>query len=342
VPNPVTEHVVKGSHHTTFYLACGAQDAPLILFLHGWPELSISWRHQLRCFADLGFRAIAPDMRGYGRSTVHPHIADYAMKPIVGDMLDLLAALGRESAIWVGHDLGSPVAWSLAQRHPERVEGVASLCVPYLPGGFSPHTLIATVDRALYPIEEYPAGQWDYQLYYEEQFDKATRTFDANPVNTVKALFRKGDPKGRGRPARLATVRRDGGWFGGAEQAPDRPLDRDLLTDEDLHRYASALAANGFFGPDAWYMNGSANVEYARGAPDEGRLAMPVLFLHATCDYTCDTSNPLLMQPMRKSCADVTEVALTTGHWMAQEQPSLVNAALAKWLAVKFPQRWAV
>jgi hypothetical protein len=69
---------------------------------------------------------------------------------------------------------------------------------------------------------------------------------------------------------------------------------------------------------------------------------MPVLFLHATCVYTGDTSNPLLMQPMRKSCADVTEVALTTGHWMAQEQPSLVNAALAKWLAVKFPQRWAV
>ena len=68
---PVTEHVVKTPRHTSFYLACGVVDAPLIIFVHGWPELSISWRHQLHCFASLGFRVIAPDMRGYGRSTVH-------------------------------------------------------------------------------------------------------------------------------------------------------------------------------------------------------------------------------------------------------------------------------
>src|SRR5271154_7429690 len=69
---PITEHVTKADGHTTFYLACGAKDAPLIIFVHGWPELSISWRHQLPAFAALGFRAIAPDMRGYGRSTIHP------------------------------------------------------------------------------------------------------------------------------------------------------------------------------------------------------------------------------------------------------------------------------
>src|SRR6185436_17454905 len=62
---PITENIVKTARHTTFYLACGAEDAPLIVFVHGWPELSISWRHQLPCFASLGFRAVAPDMRGY-------------------------------------------------------------------------------------------------------------------------------------------------------------------------------------------------------------------------------------------------------------------------------------
>jgi soluble epoxide hydrolase / lipid-phosphate phosphatase len=340
--HPVTEHVVRGPHHTTFYRACGAEDAPLIVFLHGWPELSISWRHQLRCFADLGFRAIAPDMRGYGRSTVHPNFSDYAMKPIVGDMLQLLSALARESAVWVGHDLGAPVVWSLAQHHPQHVAGVASLCVPYLPGGFSPLTLIATVDRSIYPADQFPAGQWDYQLFYEEQFDQATRTFDADPVATVKALFRKGNPKGLGQPGRLAFVRREGGWFGGADRAPDLPLDRDLLTEEDLHCYASALAANGFFGPDAWYMNGSANLEYARSAADPSHLALPVLFLHAAYDTTCETSNPRLMEPMRQACPDLVEATLPTGHWMAQERPELVNAALAKWLAGKFPERWAV
>src|SRR5258708_18761320 len=96
---PITEHIVKTARQTTFYLACGAEDAPLVVFVHGWPELSISWRHQLRCFADLGFRAIAPDMRGYGRSTVHPTFADYTMEVIAGDIVDLLDGLGRASAL---------------------------------------------------------------------------------------------------------------------------------------------------------------------------------------------------------------------------------------------------
>ncbi len=74
---PTTEHVAKRNDHTSFYLACGAADAPLIIFVHGWPELSISWRHQLPVFAALGFRAIAPDMRGYGRSTVYTRNEDY-------------------------------------------------------------------------------------------------------------------------------------------------------------------------------------------------------------------------------------------------------------------------
>jgi pimeloyl-ACP methyl ester carboxylesterase len=67
----ITEHVAKRNGHASFYLACRADDAPLIIFVHGWPELSISWRHQLPVFAALGFRAIAPDMRGYGRSSVY-------------------------------------------------------------------------------------------------------------------------------------------------------------------------------------------------------------------------------------------------------------------------------
>jgi pimeloyl-ACP methyl ester carboxylesterase len=68
---PVTEHVAKTARHTTFYLACGAVDAPAIIFVHGWPELSASWRHQLPVFAALGCRAIAPDMGGYGRPSVY-------------------------------------------------------------------------------------------------------------------------------------------------------------------------------------------------------------------------------------------------------------------------------
>ena len=339
---PVIEYVVKTPRHTTFYLSCGAEGAAPIIFLHGWPELSASWRHQLQCFGALGFRAIAPDMRGYGRSTVHRNVEDYAMEPIVADMIELVDALAVPSAVWVGHDWGAPVVWSLAQHHPSRVSGVASLCVPYFPEGFAPKNFIGLVDRNLYPLEQYPAGQWDYQLFYEESFAKACATFEANVLNTVKALFRKGNPAGTGKPAPLATVRRQGGWFKGANEAPDLPIDRDLLTEEDLHRYSSALEQNGFFGPNAWYVNGSANVAFARLAPNGFRLSTPVLFFHAAYDYTCATLHSALADPMRQACNDLTELTVPTGHWMAQERPELVNAGLARWLALKFPQHWAV
>ena len=339
---PVTEHVAKSARHTTFYLACGAADAPLIVFVHGWPELSFSWRHQLRCFADLGFRAIAPDMRGYGRSTIHPAFADYTMEAIVGDMIELIDGLGRESALWVGHDWGAPVVWSVVQHHAARVDGVANLCVPYLPDGFALQTLVPLVDRSVYPVEQYPAGQWDYHLYYEESFDAASAAFEADPQATVKALFRKGNPAARGKPAHMASVRRAGGWFGKAGRAPDLPRDADILDEEDVHRYASALAANGFFGPDAWYMNAAANVAYAQRAPNGGRIARPVLFFHALNDPVCATIDAPLAGPMRAFCDDLTELTVPTGHWMAQERPELVNAGLARWLAQKFPARWPV
>src|SRR5262249_55189730 len=95
----VTEHLAKTPRHASFYLACGPESGPLIIFIHGWPELSHSWRHQLRCFAALGFRCIAPDMRGYGRSSNYGTHAEYALEHSVHDMLDLLAHLDREHAI---------------------------------------------------------------------------------------------------------------------------------------------------------------------------------------------------------------------------------------------------
>src|SRR5262247_3987504 len=282
---PVLEHVVKTARHTTFHLSCGAADAPLIVFVHGWPELSISWRHQLPCFADLGFLAVAPDMRGYGRSSVYARHEDYALEHIVKDMIELLDATGREKAIWVGHDWGSPVVWSLASHYPERCFGVANLCVPYFAKGFGPDAFLPLVDRAVYPEAQYPAGQWEYQLFYEENFDKARAGFETNVRNTVKALFRKGNPAGKGKPSRTALVRRDGGWFGGTGQAPDLPMDTSVLTPEDFRRYAAALERTGFFGPDSWYMNHARNMEFAARAANGGVLSMPVLFLHGEYDY---------------------------------------------------------
>jgi pimeloyl-ACP methyl ester carboxylesterase len=337
---PITEHVFKSERNTTFYLACGATDATPLIFVHGWPELSISWRHQLPVFAALGFRCVAPDMRGYGRSSVYDRHEDYALEHSVRDMIDLLDGIGQEQAVWIGHDWGSPVVWSIAAHHPNRCLGIVNLCVPYIPAGFAPSQIVPLVDRSVYPEADFPAGQWEYQLFYEENFDKARASFEACVADSVKALFRKGNPAGKGQPSRTALVRRDGGWFGGTGRAPSVPRDPEVLTESDLSSYVAALERNGFFGPDSWYMNHARNIAYAEKAADGGRLSMPVLFLHGAFDYTCETIDSRLAEPMRESCADLTEVVVQSGHWMAQENPVAVNVALARFLAAKLPGAW--
>jgi pimeloyl-ACP methyl ester carboxylesterase len=340
MPLAITEHVAKSARHTSFYLAAGPEDGPLIVFVHGWPELSISWRHQLPVFAGMGFRVVAPDMRGYGRSGVYPRHEDYALRESTRDMVELLDSLGREKAVFVGHDWGSPVVWSLAGHHADRCHGVANLCVPYVPEGFAPSKLLPLVDRSVYPEADYPAGQWDYQLFYQESFDKARSTFEANVPATVKLLFRTGNPGGAGLPAATSQTRRNGGWFGPLTAAPDLPRDEAVLTEEDFSRYAEGLTRNGFFGPDSWYMNAERNIAYAAEAPNRGHLELPVLFVHAAYDWVCETLKSRLADPMRAACADLTEAVAHSGHWMAQEQPATVNAALARWLATKLPQAW--
>jgi pimeloyl-ACP methyl ester carboxylesterase len=328
----MTEHAFETDRHRTFYVEFGPPDGPLAIFVHGWPALAISWRPQLEHFAALGYRCVAPDMRGYGRSSAPPRHEAYALEEIVGDMVELLRELGAERAIWVGHDWGSPVVWELARQHPELCRGVVSMCVPYMAEGFTPKALIPLVDRNIYPQESYPVGQWDYILFYERAFETARTAFEADVRATIKALFRSGSAKHHGRPAPTARISRDGGWFGGTGRAPDLPRDPAILSDDDLDIYVAAFERSGFSGPDAWYVNQERNARYAL-ASGRRTLRLPVLFLHAAYDSICETVDSRLADPMRGDCTDLTEHVFEAGHWVAQEQPVQVNAAVQAWLS---------
>jgi len=327
----ITEHRVTTPRHSTFYRACGPEDGPLVIMTHGWPELSISWRHQLLHLGRLGYRAIAPDMRGYGGSTVYNTHDAYAQGEIVKDMVELIDALEAREAVWIGHDWGSPVAWNMALHHPDRVAAVASLCVPF---GFvgNPEHMEHSIDRTLYPADEYPVGQWDYQLFYYENFASAQAEMEQDPERVVKLLFRKGDPSGRGQPAGTASTRKNNGWFAPLGGVPDMPLDPDVVTDDDIATYAKHLIENGFFGPNSWYVNGKDNQAYLDSKAGQ-ELSMPVLFVHATYDYVCDTTTTAFAEPMRQRCPNLTERRIDSGHWMAQEKPAQLNAVLEDWLS---------
>jgi pimeloyl-ACP methyl ester carboxylesterase len=121
---------------------------------------------------------------------------------------------------------------------------------------------------------------------------------------------------------------------------PDLPLDTDVLTEEVLSSYVSALQRNGLYAPACWYLNHSVNAEYAMRAKNSGYLDLPVLFLNARYDYVCECTHSRLAEPMRTYCRQLTEETIRSGHWLAQEKPLEVNAALVSWLATRLPEVW--
>ena len=127
----ITHHSVK-TNGISMHVAEAGSGFPVV-FCHGWPELWYSWRHQIAALADAGFRAIAPDMRGYGGTDAPADPAEYTMKTLSADMVGLLDALDIDKAVFVGHDWGGAVIWQMGLRYPERVERLVGLNTPYAP-----------------------------------------------------------------------------------------------------------------------------------------------------------------------------------------------------------------
>ena len=116
----IEEHVFYADGLRFFYLSVGTKNGPLLVFVHGWPAVAETWKPQLSAFAAFGFHVLAPDLRGYGRSTVTREAHDYCLERLVSDMLLLLTHLQRREAVWIGHDWGACVVWAFVGRTPSR------------------------------------------------------------------------------------------------------------------------------------------------------------------------------------------------------------------------------
>jgi soluble epoxide hydrolase/lipid-phosphate phosphatase len=130
-----------------------------VLFMHGFPEMWYSWRYQIPALADAGFRAIAPDMRGYGETDKPEGIEPYDIHHLVGDMVGLLDTFGLKKAVIVGHDWGGVIVWQMALMHPERVERVISLNTPFQRRARM---------RPTEAFKQLPDGRFNYIVYFQE------------------------------------------------------------------------------------------------------------------------------------------------------------------------------
>ena len=107
-------------------------EGPLVVMVHGWPELWYSWRHQIKAIASAGYRVVAPDMRGYGGSDKPTDLEAYDMVNLMGDILGIIDSFGQEKAILIGHDWGSAVGWYLASKNSDQILTWTALSVPHL------------------------------------------------------------------------------------------------------------------------------------------------------------------------------------------------------------------
>src|SRR6478609_4656961 len=157
----------------------GPVDGPAVLCCHGFPESWYSWRHQLRVLGEAGYRVLAPDMRGYGRSAKPADPLAYTQLHHTGDLVGVLDALGIDQAVIVGHDWGGPAAWTAAQLRPDRFRAIAALGVPFLGGG----DVAPTVGmRAAF------GDTWFYFLHFQEP-GRAEAELDANVETFLRGFF---------------------------------------------------------------------------------------------------------------------------------------------------------
>jgi alpha-beta hydrolase superfamily lysophospholipase len=123
-------------------------EGPLVILCHGFPECWYSWRHQLPALAKAGFRAVAPDLRGYGRSDRPEDVEKYTILYDIGDIVGLVGALGARQAVIAGHDIGAAIAWQSALLRPDIFRAVIALSPPFRSRGFGDHGAADDADAA--------------------------------------------------------------------------------------------------------------------------------------------------------------------------------------------------
>ncbi len=295
-------------------------EGPLVILVHGWPELWYSWRHQIEPIAQAGYRVVAPDMRGYGGSD-KPHEVDaYAMSEMMTDVVGIIDALGEDKAILVGHDWGAPICWNTAALFPERVSAVAGLSVPYRKRG-----AVSTIAqwRRIY------AGKFFYQVFQDEGVAEAELEADVRTALRKIYYLISGDA-----PSLDSWVQRPPG--GGLLEAFTDPSPFPAwMTEQDLDYFVDNFEAGGFRGPINRYRNQETDFD---ALPKMGvaPVEQPSCFIAGSKDVVRRfVPNFDAYDDIAGNCSDLrfTKIIAGAGHWVQQEAPGEVNAALLEFLA---------
>lgn len=296
-----------------------AGSGPLVLLCHGFPELAHSWRHQIPALADAGYHVVAPDQRGYGRTSQPEEIHAYDIHHLTGDLTALMDELGEEEAVIVGHDWGSIVVWNLALLAPERVKAVVGMSVPFIRRPPRPPTEL---------MEQLFADTWFYMLYFQEP-GVADADLSRDPATTMRRFLAAIDGSILSRDVTALMGPRDG--RGMVERLPEPDELPAWLPQTDLDHFVSEFTRTGFTGGLNWYRNLDRNWELT---PDlaEAKVTRPAMFVAGAADPVIAMNPPSGMAGYVPALREEVLVE-GAGHWVQQEKPDEVNAALLRFLA---------
>ncbi|MGH6980202.1 MAG: alpha/beta fold hydrolase [Stellaceae bacterium] len=293
---------------------------PLVLLCHGWPESWYSWRHQIPVLAAAGYRVVAPDQRGYGRSDSPEAISAYSIFNLVGDMAGLAKALGASDAVVVGHDCGAIVAQQCALLRPDLFRALVLLSVPYIPRKpIRPAAAYHLATQQVHFYQEYfqEPGRVERELAEEVRGALLGLYYSASgdaPVNDFAGRFPKQlrfvDAMLAARPQKLPA------W----------------LTDADLDFYAAEFTRAGFRGGINWYRNFDANWA-ATPFLDGARILQPTLYVAGDRDLVLK----LVPDDVKAMAVNVPNlkgqhVLPGCGHWTQQERADEVNKLTLEFL----------
>jgi pimeloyl-ACP methyl ester carboxylesterase len=304
-----------------------AGEGPLVLLLHGFPELSFSWRHQISALAAAGYRVVAPDQRGYGQTDRPESSEEYTLCHLAGDVVGLVQALGERRAAVIGHDWGSAVAWTCALLRPDIFGAVGLVSVPYLAEFWSGPPPTSAMKALL------ASGQMLYQLYFQEP-GKADQELAQDPRNSLLRMF----------VGASGGISRDGRWrflFSPDEAFLDTlPKMEDLphwLTEDELAFFEKSFQRTGFTGGLNWYRNMDRSRELL-GFLAGAKICQPSVFMAGAEDRVVEMYRrdfDLLEQTMPGLTAK--SLIAGAGHWVQQEKPEEVSQKLLQFLSIAWP-----
>ncbi|WP_418302772.1 alpha/beta fold hydrolase [Lysinibacillus fusiformis] len=275
-----------------------------IVLCHGWPEHAFSWRHQVTPLVEAGYHVIIPNQRGYGESSCPKEVTKYDIEHLTGDLVALLDHYQYKDAIFMGHDWGASVVWSMALLHPERVNKMINLCLPYQVRG----------ERPWIDFMEEAFGDDYYFVHFNKQPGVADAVLDENAAQFLRNLYRKNVPS-QGSVEGMEMIN-----LAKATQ----PLGEPVMSDDDLSVYITAFNKTGFTPSINWYRNLNRNWHLLGDVSPV--LHQPTLMIYGEKDIIPPLPN------IKDFVPNIDIKSLNTGHWIQEERPEELNQMILEWL----------